>query len=273
MMDEVRIIFAVALTAAAFVFILFIFAVTPRLSGAAKLKSAKFRGKLIAHRGLHSVTMKENTAAAFRAAVQAGYGIEFDVRVSADNVPVISHDSSLKRVFGIDVKVEDIGAIELAKIGVPTLAETLEIAGGRAPLVVELKMDDASSKVCELTAPLLKVYKGDYCVESFHPAALVRWKKLMPDDTRGQLSSLFRGEKKGKLKYFILRNLLMNFLTRPDFIAYDIRGAGNLPRRYCRACGTPAVAWTIRSQAELDASRKYFDTFIFENFLPEKHEE
>ncbi len=250
--------------------VLYIFATAPRMQSKAKKNAAKFKGKYIAHRGLHSAGIHENTADAFRAAVSAGYGFEFDVRVSSDNVPVIAHDSNLKRVFGVDRRVEEMTASELTKIGVPTLAETLEIADGKVPLVVELKMDDASFRVCELSAPLLSAYKGDYCVESFHPVALKRWKKLMPDDTRGQLSALFKKSKgfKEKYKYFILRNLLTNYATRPDFIAYEFKGARRLSLRICRALGATAVAWTIRSQEELDANRKYFDTFIFENFIP-----
>jgi glycerophosphoryl diester phosphodiesterase len=244
----------------------------PRISPAARQRAAKFKGLYIAHRGLHSDEIKENTAAAFKAAVDAGYGFEFDVRVSADDVPVIAHDSSLKRVFGVDRRVEEMTAAELTELGVPTLAQTLEIAGGRVPLVVELKMDDPSSKVCEVSAPLLREYKGDYCLESFHPVALMRWKKLMPGDVRGQLSATFKNPKKDRFKYYILRNLLLNIRTRPDFIAYEFKGARSLSLRLCRAVGAVSVAWTIRSQAELDKYRKYFDTFIFENFIPENHE-
>lgn len=253
-------------------FVLYIIAIMPRMSPAARRKAAKFKGLFIAHRGLHSGDIKENTAAAFKAAVDAGYGFEFDVRVSADNVPVIAHDSSLNRVFGVDRRVEDMTAAELKELGVPTLAETLEIAGGRVPLVVELKMDDTSSKVCELSATLLREYKGDYCLESFHPVALMRWKKLMPDDVRGQLSASFKNPKKDRFKYFILRNLLLNVRTRPDFIAYEYTGGRRLSLRLCRSMGAVSVAWTIRSQAELDKYKEYFDTFIFENFIPENHE-
>lgn len=251
--------------------ICYIFAIMPRVSSSAKRKAANFKGLYIAHRGLHSEGIKENTAAAFKAAVDAGYGFEFDVRVSADGVPVVSHDSSLKRVFGIDRRVEEMTAAELQEIGIPTLAETLEIAGGKVPLVVELKMDDTTSKVCEASAEVLRGYKGDYCLESFHPVALMRWKKLMPEDVRGQLSARFGG-KKNRARNFILRNLLTNINTRPDFIAYEHTGGSMLSLRLCRALGAVTVAWTVRSQAELDKCKKYFDTFIFENFIPEQHE-
>lgn len=249
----------------------YIYAIMPRISPVSKRNAAKYKGLYIAHRGLHSSEIKENTAEAFRAAVEAGYGFELDVRVSADGVAVISHDSSLKRVFGIDKRVEEMTAAELKEVGVPTLAEALEIAGGRVPLVVELKMDDASSKVCEAAAEVLRSYKGDYCLESFHPVALIRWKKLMPNDVRGQLSARFTG-KEHRVRNFILRNLLTNFRTRPDFIAYEKTGGSKLSVRLCRAFGAVTVAWTVRSQEELDRCKKYFDTFIFENFIPVENE-
>ena len=252
--------------------VLYIFAIMPRMSPSAKRKAAKYKGLYIAHRGLHSDKIKENTAEAFKAAVDAGYGYELDVRVSADGVAIISHDATLKRVFGIDRRVDEMTATELSEIGVPTLAEALEIAGGRVPLVVELKMDDPSSKVCEASSEVLRNYKGDYCLESFHPVALMRWRKLMPDDVRGQLSARFKG-KTNRLRNFILRNLLTNFRTRPDFIAYEHTGGNMLSLRLCRALGAVTVAWTVRSQQELDRCKKYFDTFIFENFTPEKLDE
>jgi Glycerophosphoryl diester phosphodiesterase len=275
-METLKIILTVIILLIILLEVLYFYAVMPRTLPEARIKAAKFKGKYIAHRGLHSSKINENTADAFRAAVDAGFGMEFDVRISSDGIPIISHDSNLKRVFGVECRAEDLTAAELQKIGVPTLAQTLEIVGGKTPLVVELKMDDTSSKVCELTAPLLKAYKGEYCVESFHPTALVRWRKLMDGDTRGQLSAPFKSDKNTKIadrfRHFVLRNLLSNFATRPDFIAYDHNGAKELSLRFCRYMGATAVAWTIRSQAELDASRKYFDTFIFENFIPENHE-
>ena len=63
--------------------------------------------------------------------------------------------------------------------------------------------------------------------------------------------------------------MLANFVTKPDFIAYDHKYAENISRRLCgniyRALG---VAWTIRSQEELEKARDRFDLFIFEGFIP-----
>ena len=56
----------------------------------------------IAHRGLFDDNIKENTIEAFDNAFNNGYeGIEFDVRLTKDKIPVILHDSFLSRVFGV----------------------------------------------------------------------------------------------------------------------------------------------------------------------------
>src|SRR5262245_20012933 len=73
---------------------------------------------IIAHRG-DSIHAPENTLAAIRAAVEAGAdGVEFDVRLAKDGVPVVIHDASLKRVAGVDLKVADLTSAELGTIDV-----------------------------------------------------------------------------------------------------------------------------------------------------------
>ena len=71
--------------------------------------------------------------------------------------------------------------------------------------------------------------------------------------------------------YFLLQNLVFNFLTKPDFIAYHHKYPEILSRRICRGLyHNTAAAWTIKSQEELDAARKNFDIFIFDSFMPER---
>ena len=67
----------------------------------------------------------------------------------------------------------------------------------------------------------------------------------------------------------LVHYLLTNVMTRPDFIAYDHKHKGNLSRTLCRKLfGTLSVAWTLKSQQELDAAKDDFDLFIFEQFIP-----
>ena len=92
---------------------------------------------------------------------------------------------------------------------------------------------------------------------------------------RGQLSSNFNTKERREPFYeAILHYLMYNFICKPDFIAYDHLHKQNISRRICRyVYRTLSVAWTIRSEEELAASRNDYDLFIFEGFLPSAKEE
>ncbi len=73
---------------------------------------------IIGHRGA-SALAPENTLAAFKKAIDDGAdGIEFDVRLAADGIPVIIHDETLRRTGGIDRRVNEMTSAELAEIDV-----------------------------------------------------------------------------------------------------------------------------------------------------------
>ena len=118
---------------------------------------------------------------------------------------------------------------------------------------------------------MLRAYKGMYCMESFNPLGVQWYRKNHPELVRGQLSDAFlkEGEYVGVL-YFVLQNLLLNFVTKPDFVAYNHHYPEILSRKLCRGLyHNTAAAWTIKSQQELDEARKHFDIFIFDSFVPE----
>lgn len=259
-------------------FLIFMWLTKPgtRKCGIEKYKTVKF-----AHRGLHDGGRAENSISAFRAAKEAGYGIELDVRLSKDGELVVFHDPTLNRVCGIDGRVIDYTAEELRGFklmntpdGIPTFREVLDLIDGTVPLLIEIKMDPGESGIAEKLAEVIEGYRGDYIIESFNPLALRTVKKLMPDVPRGILAAPFTKDDKfkGKFLYFLLENLLLNFLMRPDFIAYDKNGANNYVLRLLRRTfGTPLFAWTVRSEDEEDKSvSDGFDSVIFENYLADK---
>lgn len=245
-------------------------------------------GYYYAHRGLHNLNegVPENSMKAFRLAVEKGYGIELDVQLSADGVPVVFHDNTLTRMCGVDRRVCDLTLAELKKLSlggagkpdtgerIPTFQEFLEMADGRVPLIVEIKMEKWDARIPEAANGLLKDYRGPYCIESFHPGALVWYRKHRPDVFRGQLCTNFNKEHLNhSLPYFLLGKMLTNIAARPDFIAYNWKYRNDLSRRIC--CDlyhALPVAWTIRSRQELDECRKDFQLFIFEGFEPDAGE-
>ena len=162
----------------ALIFGIFLLLIKPR-SPRKRPDATPFLGKEYAHRGLHTKTIPENSLRAFEGAVERGLGIELDIQLSADNEVVVFHDFTLNRVAGVDKKVKDLTAEELANLslcgqgdGVPTLKQVLELVDGKVPLIIELKIPGFDLSVCPKAFELLDCYTGPYCVESFHPMAL-----------------------------------------------------------------------------------------------------
>lgn len=256
--------------------LIYLFMIMPRMTNRAD--RTPFYNRHYAHRGLfdNNSNAPENSLAAFKKAVDAGYGIELDVQLSKDDKLVVFHDATLKRMCGIQGNVWDYTLEELQQMKllssnetIPTFEQFLEIVDGKVPFILEFKLDLAQTKVCELTNEVLKDYKGVYCIESFHPLALIWYKKNRPDILRGQLcEEFFRSKKyKGKVLFMILPYLLTNCLVRPDFIAYNHKHAHNISRRICRMMGALSVAYTIKSMEEYEQAKDKFDLFIFDSFL------
>lgn len=257
--------------------VLYLLMIMPRMAG--KPDMAPFKKWLYAHRGLHDnrSDAPENSLKAFRMAAEAGFGIELDVQMAKDGVPVVFHDFTLKRICGAEGKVSDYTSEELAGFalcgsdqGIPRFQEVLELVDGRVPLIVELKVERLDLSVCREVDRLLARYSGLYCIESFHPLAVGWYRRHRGKVARGQLSDAFLREgNQGGVLLFLLQNLLFNWIGRPDFIAYNCRYPGILSRRLCRGLyHSTAAAWTVRSREQLSRARKDFDLFIFDSFLP-----
>ena len=255
--------------------ILYLWVIMPRIT---PRPMQEFKGWYYAHRGFHDNKSEapENSLKAMQLAVDNGYGIELDVQLTKDEKVVVFHDANLKRVCGVDAKVNSMTYEELQKLRlldsdekIPLFSDVLKVIDGRVPLIMEVKMVNAKTRVCELANKELEGYKGLYCMESFHPFAVWWFRKNRPDVVRGQLSANFKkeGQKEG-VQEWLVHMLIINLLGRPDFVAYSHKSANNISRNLTRMFGATAVAWTIRSQEELDRNRKKFDLFIFEGFRP-----
>ncbi len=257
--------------------ILYLTAIMPRMVH--RPDTGFFSKKYFAHRGLHDNAgdAPENSMAAFRKAVEAGYGMELDVHVTKDGIPVIFHDFKLERICGVKGVVEDYTYDELqqftlcnSKEKIPKLKELLDMVHGRVPLIIEIKSEKADVSECAIIDRMLRGYEGAYCIESFNPLVLLWFRINHNQVVRGQLASNFRldGENRSAL-YFFLTHLLFNFLTKPDFIAYNHHFKEEPGRRICRRIyKNPAAAWTVKSRQELAETQKEFDVFIFEGFEP-----
>jgi glycerophosphoryl diester phosphodiesterase len=242
-------------------------------------KSAKaaFYGRNIAHRGLHSEdgSVPENSLAAFRLAVENGYGMELDVQLSKDGRVVVFHDDTLDRVCGVHARVDELDWSELEKLSlrgtverIPLFSEVLELVAGREPIIVELKTGKRNKELCRKTLDMLEAYDGETCVESFNPFIVAWFGRHARKMLRGQLSQPPEDYRKGHgmnaATSFILGCTLFNFLARPGFIAYKI-GPRPLPVRFAEKLGAMKVGWTSRDPS----SENGRDVVIFEFYRPE----
>ncbi|MBE6662803.1 MAG: glycerophosphodiester phosphodiesterase [Ruminococcaceae bacterium] len=232
-----------------------------------------------AHRGLFdNKRLPENSMGAFARAVDKGIGIELDLRLTKDGEVVVFHDATLARMCGKDLPLSSLTYEELQKerlmgteYGIPRFAEVLKLVDGKVPLLVELKGENAEDALCWRVAPLLDAYGGEYSVESFNPLLLRWFSKHRPDVARGQLvTNLLREKQEGsKILNFALTHMLLNFLSRPDFIACDGRYQRDLAFWICKKIfRVPFFMWTVRKQELLDYNRRTGRFSIFEGFLP-----
>jgi len=233
---------------------------------------AKIRGKFIAHRGMHGDTIPENSLAAFRAAAEKGYIIENDIHLTKDGEVVVFHDDTLNRMCSVDSKIEEMTLAELKKLRladsdeqIPTLKECLSEIDGRVPLLIEFKVNGNTSALCEAADRILSEYSGDYFVQSFYPQVLAWYRRHKKCVMRGQLAEPFKGD---KIERRLLGLLLFNFISRPDFIAYEHTHGRHFMLRLVKLLGAATLGWTIKSKDELDAAKKHFDGYIFEGFEP-----
>ncbi len=240
---------------------------------------AALRGWKYAHRGLHGDGVPENSMAAFRAALEAGCGIELDIHLMQDGQLAVIHDASLRRTAGKDVKIEELTADQLSECflegtgeTIPLFSQVLELYAGKAPLIIELKSENHNYAALAQTAcKAMEGYEGPWCMESFDPRC-IRWLRLhRPDIIRGQLTENFV-RSNAKLPFalrFAITHQLMNFLLLPDFVAYKFADRKTFSNFLVRKIwGVQGVSWTLKKQEDLDTAVAEGWLPIFEGFRP-----
>lgn len=234
-----------------------------------------FWGLNCAHRGLHTPgkAVPENSIPAFTAAVDAGYGIELDIRLSADGEVVVFHDDTLDRMCGVPGRVdeksfEELCALSLCGAGhkIPLLREVLALVDMRVPLVIELKTTPDYKRLCQSAWRILRLYDGDICVQSFDPRILRWFKKYAPGLLRGQLAALPARLNRGAAGYAV-GLLFTNFLARPHFIAYE-KGYKPLTVRMVERYSM-RFTWTVTPGDARKLIEEESDAIIFEFYEPE----
>ena len=243
----------------------------------------RLSGVRYAHRGLHDARqgIPENSMAAFRRAIEHGFGAELDVHLMADGNLAVVHDSSLLRVCGKEVSIEDLQVTDLEKYPlqgtkeiIPLFEDVLELFEKEKPLIIELKVERGNAAaLTDAVMAVLQHWHGTYCIESFHPAVLLHLKKHYPAVIRGQLSQNFlQNSEAGALSLpvrLILTLLLTTFFTRPDFIAFNHEDRSCLSLRLMKGLyKVHEAGWTVRSPEVMTRLESEGVLPIFENFIP-----
>ena len=228
---------------------------------------------LIAHRGYHNINnnIPENSIKAFEEAIKNNFIIELDVHILRDGKIVVFHDDNLNRMTGINKNIKDMEYRQIEKLKlqgtdqkIPLLEEVLELVNGKVPIIIELKYDVKSGLLEKKLIEILKKYKGKYAIKSFNPFSVNYIRKHFPEAIRGQLSSDFKGSNIPKIKKIFLSKMLFNFITKPDFISYDIKALPN--KRITKLRKNKLIlGWTARDVKDLEKAKKYCDNIIFEN--------
>lgn len=236
----------------------------------------------IAHRGLHNagVGLIENAMGAFEAAARAGYGIELDVHGTLDGEAIVFHDRTLDRLTETRGRTssrtaEELKALKLGGTGetIPTLGDVLDQIAGRVPILIEIK--SRKRKVGRLEgriAELIENYRGPVAVQSFNPYSMGWFAEHMPQLARGQLALDFRkitDKRMPAMARICLRHMLLNYISKPNFVAYEWGALPSWAAKRARLFGLPVLAWTVDSPDIAGRIRGHVDNIIFEGFTPD----
>ncbi len=237
----------------------------------------------IAHRGLHDAAcgIIENTAAAVRAAIEGGYGIEVDLQISADGEAMVHHDDVLGRLTDGAGRLDRLSAAELKQVAfrdsaerMMTLGDLCDLVGGRAALLLELKSRfDGDGRLPARVAALLAGYRGPAAPMSFDPIQLRLLRQKARHLPRGIAAAKYRphpywDQMPAWLRYG-MGSLLPALTARPQFVAYafgDLPASAPLLARHILCL--PLVAWVVRTEAERQRATRWADQVIFEGFRP-----
>lgn len=218
-----------------------------------------------AHRGLWGAGVPENSLAAFEAARAADVGVELDVRLTADGVPVVFHDAGLERMCGhrellARVMSEDLAEHRLPDGStIPALAQVLAVMAD-LPVLIELKVDAATGDIADRISCTIEGLRGLFGVMSFDEPTVARLCRLVTDRPVGLLAMADNQiEDTIRAKAMTARHWGCDYVAPHHSVLAVMQEA---------AGGLPMVTWTVRAPEELELARKHGAAPIFEGFSP-----
>jgi glycerophosphoryl diester phosphodiesterase len=227
------------------------------------------RPRVFAHRG-GSALAPENTLAAFDAGLRAGAdGLELDVRLSADGVPVVVHDDTLDRTTDATGPVAARTAAELARVdagfrfagsrgdfpfrgqglGIPRLRDVLLQHRG-VPIIIEMKLDSEAMALRVADDIRAAGAESSVCAAGYGSSSAAAMRRLLPDTATSACTT--------EVRLAVYRSWGGWPVKRPPFGGYQVpEQAGRIrivsPRflRHAHAAGLEVQVWTIDDEADM----------------------
>jgi glycerophosphoryl diester phosphodiesterase len=237
----------------------------------------------VAHRGLHDRArgIIENMPGAALAAIDADFGIECDIQLTADGEAMVHHDDALGRLTEGSGALLGMTSAELKAVRfkdtserMMSLGDLCALVAGRVPLVIELKSHfDGDRKLVARMAQVLGAYRGPVAGMSFDPDQVMALREWMPELPRGSTAERSYAAADWPDATPAQRNGMLHlrhaYRTRPHFVAYRV---GDLPAPAPwiarHIFGLPLLTWTVRTPEQRVRAARHADQMIFEGFRP-----
>lgn len=232
-------------------------------------------GKYIAHRGLHSENIPENSLSAFSEAIKKNLSIELDVRLTKDGKLVVFHDKNLLRMCSVEADLCDFTYEQLSQFNlddtaekIPLLTQVLKLVNGRVPLLIEIKDSYAFGEIEKRLIHVLKKYKGEYAVQSFNPFSLLYFRIHSPKTVRAQLISGYRS--KFDLNYVLRKictaDIVWRVISKPQIISADLRSISIQTAFRAIDSNADLFTWTAHGKELIETAEQFSKSIIAEDF-------
>lgn len=230
---------------------------------------------LFAHRGLHDDTKPKNSLSAIVAAADAGYGIEFDIHLSSDGVPIVSHDPDTLHDTGIGLRIEATHSSVLRQLSflgngerLATLDDVVREVAPAVQLLVEIKQTRRVRATIDAVAARLQGREQAVALQSFQPAMVWAAKRRHAAFAVGQLGEAANDEM-ATLERLYWQTLFTNAWNRPDFLAMYVSELSSPTVTFWRErLHCPLLGWTVVDDADVALCRAAKAGLIFEEVRP-----
>ena len=241
----------------------------------------------IAHRGLHDFDGKlgknisENSISSIKRAIDYGYSVEIDVRMTKDEKIVVFHDRNLKRLTGVNKNIDHISYEFLKKLKlpngetIPTLRTILNLFSNKVPILIEIKdKDEKLLRSCgsleEKIAFEIKKFSGNFAIMSSNPFIIKNIMKLLNQIPCGLVTGHFK-ENWPEISDDYRESLINLFFVEDlgvSFISNNIYSLNDISKMKKRLVEKKVICWTVRNSLEEIEATKFCSNITFEGFLP-----